>query len=201
MVQNEINNNTNLDFSCKTVELEYLSSWPKISLSIKDGELSIGDNNSDSISSIDVKFKKVFSTTDLSDIIIEKKLNLSTITVESPKIDIIINKNKPQIILNRKNIKKSENTIQLNINKLLVNNGVIKVKDNITKNDLSFNNTNVILDGIVNSSNGDFTLFTECKNVEVRNKNFNNDFNFTVNCKCLTPNKYNDIKIKEAELL
>lgn len=201
MVQNEINNNTNLDFSCKTVELEYLSSWPKISLSIKDGELSIGDNNSDSISSIDVKFKKVFSTTDLSDIIIEKKLNLSTITVESPKIDIIINKNKPQIILNRKNIKKSGNTIQLNINKLLVNNGVIKVKDNITKNDLSFNNTNVILDGIVNSSNGDFTLFTECKNVEVRNKNFNNDFNFTVNCKCLTPNKYNDIKIKEAELL
>lgn len=201
LVQNEINNNTNLDFNCETVELEYLSSWPKISLAVKNGKLSIGNHNSDSISCIDVKFKKVFSTTDLSDIIIERKLNLSNITVENPEIDIIVNKNKPQIIINKRKTKKSQNTIQLNINKLLVNNGTIKVKDNIKKNMLLFNNANVILDGTINSSDGDFSLYAECKNFKVKNKNFNNDFDFTINCKCLTPNKYNDIKIKEAELL
>lgn len=201
LVQNEINNNMNLDFSCKTVELEYLSSWPKISLAIKEGKLSIGDNYNDSISSIDIKFKKVFSTTDLSDIIIMRKLNLSSITVENPEIDIVINKNKPQIIINRRKIKKSQNSIQLNINKLFLKNGEIKIKDNINKNNLLFNNANVILDGIINSSDGDFSLYAECKKIEVKNKNFNNDFDFTVKCKCLTPNKYNDIKIKEAELL
>lgn len=98
-ITQEINNRTLLAFQCEKIELNYLDSWPSVSLTIKDGKLSVPALPADSADTLlAMKFKKISGKIQLVKFFKEQTLCVEDIFIDKADAHLELGKPLPRIL-------------------------------------------------------------------------------------------------------
>ena len=89
-VQNTVNEYTYIDFDCKKIELDYLNSWPYISLAIHEGRILIPEQKDSTYTKGSIAFHKIYSNIKLSKLLTEKSLQIEDVFIENLHDDDLI---------------------------------------------------------------------------------------------------------------
>lgn len=199
----EINNKTNLLFECKKIELNYLDSWPSISISIHEGNIHIPcQEDADSISDMfKVKFKKAFGSIQFVKLLKEQTLCIEDISIEQPDVFIALDQKFPSLIKDKTG---KNNKIQFDINQINVSNAHINFKHFKKNIETQTNLSSILLKG--NMAAKEPTLYIEAICPSFINKGktalFEKD-TISINLQgyCNIKRKFKDIYLKDTKLL
>ena len=88
LVKQELNERTNLQFDCQSIELSYWDTWPTVSISIKKGEVKLPTAESgDSVKyALSGTFERITSSLQLAGLLKNREININNIQVYEPEV-------------------------------------------------------------------------------------------------------------------
>lgn len=194
-----VNEETNISFKCKSIELEYFSTWPKISLSVNNCEMSFPSLYPDSIKEkpLQLSFVKLYSSLNITELIKNKRLCLEDLKIESPNMQYLRDIKIGKILKDYG----TETNIKTNINEIQITNGCVTITDSIQTESLHLKNINLSLKGELASEEPNFEIIFNCDSL---NSNINNlqkaNFKINLKSKCFAYNKFQKLTFKDSHL-
>ena len=196
--QKAVNEYTYIDFNCKKIELDYLNSWPYISLAIHEGEIQIPDQKDSIHSKGSITFHKLYSNIKLSKLLTDKSLQVENIFIENPQVEFFKGEKLPELLKNKKHTAK--NNLVFNINQINATDATINIKDYLEKIDLEIKEASFDLKGNLIGEQPSFNVALDCK--EIGGKSITNQLgksiSFSLKGDCQGTNKFNDINFSNT---
>lgn len=193
-VQNTVNEYTYIDFDCKKIELDYLNSWPYISLAIHEGRILIPEQKDSTYTKGSIAFHKIYSNIKLSKLLTEKSLQIEDVFIENPQVDFLKGEKLPALLKKKKKYT-NKNKIKFNINQINATDATINVKHYLEKIDIEIKKASFDFKGNLIGQQPSFYAIVDCK--EIGGKSITNllgkSVSFSLKGDCQGTNKLNDI--------
>ena len=195
-LQTELSNTVNGSFTCKSVKLSYLETWPLISISVNEGVLksspTVLKDSTLHQENLNIKFKKVFICLDVMDYIKEQKVTINKILIKEPHVYITSKQNNPINLIKKNKNSKSK----LGILEIIVQKGKINWIDKDYNLTSELKDLDLKITGNLNSLN--FSLSSNHVNVLNPQYAVNLNFPLRLNTQLAVESHNNSIKIKSA---
>ena len=150
IVNRELKEQTNIQFDCEEISLDYWTEWPSVSVIIRQGKASLpvetndGENGSDGFV---LGFHRFGGKVDLMRLITEKELLVENLFLDNAEAQIDIRSNLVPIV---KTSKRNKKQLQFNVNEIRLKNVDIAVNDSLKSLCWLLQDTNLDLDGNLN---------------------------------------------------
>ena len=119
---------TYINFDCKSIELDYLNSWPSVSLAINEGSVGLPIEKDSTITNGNLSFKKLYGNIQLKKLLSERKIQIQSITLEDPTAELSLGKRMPFIIKKDTNLnKKTTPNLDFRINQIDITNAYVNI--------------------------------------------------------------------------
>lgn len=89
-IKDAVNEYTHLKFDCKSIELDYMSSWPSISIAINEGNISFPTSLDSTTTKGDINFKKLYGEVQLRKLLTDKSIQIEGIFLENPQATVAL---------------------------------------------------------------------------------------------------------------
>lgn len=187
---------TYLKFNCKSIELDYLSSWPSVSLSINEGNIVLPNQKDSTFTNGNITFQKMHGNIQLKELLVNKRLQIENIFLQQPQIVLSLGKQNPLFLKKRKS-HTSNSKIRFHIDQIDLNNADINISIPSKEQNFHIQNTSLSIKGNLFEENSSFTLETVCKHIggSTIDKFLGNTISFSLHGKCQATKNFNDIKI------
>ena len=195
--QEVINEYTSLDFSCRSIELDYINSWPSISLEINEGFVGLPHSQDSTTTDGCVHFRKLYGNIQLRELLTQKKLQIENIFLESPEVNLKLGKQIP-LILKTPQKNKAKNKLAFNINQIDITNSNLYIKKK--NKDLIIKDATLSIRGSLMNDNPSFTISTKCKELsgQAITKLFGKGVSFSLEGECKGTSKYNTLELSNT---
>lgn len=192
-----INEYTSLDFTCRSIELDYINSWPSISLEINEGSVSLPHSQDTTTTDGSVYFRKLYGNIQLRELLTQKKLQIENVSLENPEVNLNLRKQMPLII---KTIKKNktENKLAFNIKQIDITNADLYIKKK--NNNFILKDATLSIRGNLMSENPSFTINTKCNELsgQTISKLLGKGVSFSLEGECKGTSKFNNIALNNT---
>ena len=155
---------THLQFDCRSIELEYLNSWPSVSIAINDGKINIPVQQDTIFTSGNVSFKKLYGNIQLSELLKHKKIQLENIHLQHANSDWNIGKQMPNII-KKKSSGPLKEKISFSVDQINVTNADINIYSLKNKEHFQLQETSIIINGDFITKNPSCAIKVNCEKV------------------------------------
>lgn len=196
--QNAVKEYTYIDFDCKKIELDYLNTWPYISLAIHEGKIQIPDQKDSIYSKGSITFHKLYSNIKLSKLLTDRSLQVENIFIENPQVEFFKGEKLPELLKNKKHT--TNNNIVFNVNQINATDAAINIKHYLEKIDLEIKEASLDFKGNLIGQQPSFSVAIDCKEIGGQSitRQLGKSISFSMNGDCQGSNKFNDINFSNT---
>lgn len=196
----EVNERTHIRFECEKVELNYLDSWPSISLSLYKGRASIPTQTpSDSVADVlQVKFEKVFGNVQLLKLLKEQALCVEGIFIDEPDVLIELGEVFPPLLKTREKGQKSP--MLFDIDQINVSDAHLHFKHRKKGFETKADHLSAVVKGNLAATQPSFYIETSCTALHGTGKSDleGQEVAFSLQGHCDATKNFNDITLKDT---
>lgn len=195
IVKEAIKEHTHLVFDCKTIELDYMDSWPSISIAIHEGNVSLPTKQDSTKTQGEVHFHKLYGNIQLRELLTNKTIQLESIFLEKPQAKITLGHQFPQILKDTKGKNNFKNKISFQIDQICLENANLCF-DHVVKNThIELQNASINIDGDLTSQNPLFKTTIDCPQIGGKSITgiFGKEVAFSLEGKCQGIEKFKSI--------
>ena len=157
---------TYIDFDCKSIELDYLNSWPSLSLAINEGSVGLPNEKDSTITNGNLSFKKLYGNIQLKKLLSERKIQIQGITLEDPTAELSLGKRMPFIIKKDTNLtKKASSNVDFSIKQINITNANININKKKNNQNFEIRNASLVIKGELTGNEPSFIIKTNCKEI------------------------------------
>lgn len=201
LLTREVNRHTIIQLECQKVELNYLDSWPSISLSINEGRARIPmQTPEDSVSDIvNVKFKKISGNIQLLKLLKEQTLCIEDIFIDGAEACLEIGQPFPHI-LKAEAKEKKKGQILFDIKQINLSNARLHFRNQKKGIDIEASPVSATIKGNLAAARPSFSIETSC--TSLCSKGETNlplqGVAFSLQGRCDATEHFNDITLKDT---
>lgn len=197
----EVNKHTHLQFECQKIELNYLDSWPSISLSIYGGKAHIPmQMPTDSASDIlNVKFEKISGNIQLLKLLKEQTLCIEDIFIDKPDVFMEISHQLPSILKTETKEKKNKQ-ILFDIKQINISNAHLHLRHQKKGIEAEASQMSAVIKGDLAAACPSFSIKTSCTSLcnKVKGSLPIQDIAFSLQGHCDATEHFNDITLRDT---
>ena len=198
LIKQEVNERTNLQFDCQSIELSYWNTWPAVSISIRKGYVrlpaAVAD---DSVSyALSGTFDKVTGTLQFARLLKNKEVNINNIQVYQPDVRYV-NGIRLLPILKQEKPAAGEK-VRLQINRIKIRDGKLSYQ---TKKGVRWNMAQVQAEmaGELDAQDADLDVVLEIPEIRSNHKFIpNRNLSLRLNSHCVTADCFKTVTLKGA---
>ena len=197
--KNIVNEYTYVDFECEKIELDYLNSWPSISLAVHKGEIRTPVQEDSTYNQVHIVFQKLYGNIQLSKLLTEKSLQIETVSIENPEANIL--KGKKNSILLKKNVKKSStDKIKFKIDQINVANASLNIKHYLKDLNFEIKNASLMVKGNLTGQQPSFKMAIDCGQIggKTITDKLGKGISFSLKGNCQGTKNFNDITLNNT---
>lgn len=198
----EVNERTHIRFECQKVELDYLDSWPSISLSIHEGKAHIPmQAPTDSVTDIlNVKFKKIFGNIRLLKLLKEQTLCIENIFIDEPDVFMELSRHFPTILKTNNNKKREQ--MLFDIEQINISDAHLHFRHQKKGIEAEADHVSVVIKGNPATAQPSFSIETTCTSLRSKGKTALPDQGIAISLQghCNATEHFNDITLKDTRL-
>ena len=199
LVKQELNERTNLQFDCQSIELSYWDTWPTVSISIKKGEVKLPTAESgDSVKyALSGTFERITSSLQLAGLLKNREININNIQVYEPEVCYVSGRRLLPIAKPKK--QGSGQKVRLQINRVKVHEGTLSYQSKKGHRwDLSQANAEVT--GELDAQTADLDVVLQIPRITSNLKLVSNkNLSLTFNSHCTTTNRFKSVTLEGAK--
>lgn len=198
-IKQAVKEHTYLTFDCQSIELNYLSSWPSISLVINEGTINLPENKDTLTTEGGIVFHQLKGNIQLKELLAKRKIQLDEISLERPQVKLSAGAQMPILL---KDSTETNDQISFSINNIDINNAHINVKQKQSKAEYELLDMSLTIDGDLASKEPEISLVAECKKVggHTITNQFGKELSLVLQGQCIGTNKLNDITFVNTSL-
>lgn len=197
----EVNERTHIQFECQKIELNYLDSWPSISLSIHEGKARIPMKTpTDSVTdAINIKFGKLFGNVQLLKLLKEQTLCIESIFIDESDMFMELGQQLPPILKPRKKEKKKKQ-ILFDIKRINLSDAHLHLRHRKKGFEAEADRLSAVIKGNLAAPQPSFDIETSCAALRGKGKAnlLGQDVAFSLQGHCKATEHFNDITLKET---
>ena len=192
---------TYIDFDCKSIELDYLNSWPSLSLAINEGSVGLPNEKDSTITNGNLSFKKLYGNIQLKKLLSERKIQIQGITLEDPTAELSLGKRMPFIIKKDTNLtKKASSNVDFSIKQINITNANININKKKNNQNFEIRNASLAIKGELTGNEPSFIIKADCKEIggHTITKLLGKEISFHLEGECKGTDKFNNITLNNA---
>lgn len=201
LLMREVNERTHIQFECQKIELDYLDSWPSISLSIREGKVRIPVKTpTDSVTDvISVEFGKVFGNIQLLKLLKEQTLCIENIFIDEPDMIMELGQQLSPILKTTKKEKK-EKQISFDIRQINISDAHLHLRHRKKGLETEADRLSAVIKGDLATAQPSFDIEATCASLCSRGKaNFlEQEIAFSLQGHCDATEHFNDITLSDT---
>lgn len=196
LVKQEVNERTNLQFDCQSIELSYWDTWPAVSISIKKGDIrlpavAMGDSVQYALSGT---FDKVTGTLQLTRLLKSKEININNIQVYQPDIHYVNSARLLPILKQEKS--NAGKKVRLQINRIKIHEGSFSYQ---TKKGVCWDMERIQaqMTGELDAQDADLDVVLEIPEIHSNHKFIpNRNLSLQLNSRCITADRFKTVTLE-----
>ena len=192
---------TYIDFDCKSIELDYLNSWPSLSLAINEGSVGLPNEKDSTITNGNLSFKKLYGNIQLKKLLSERKIQIQGITLEDPTAELSLGKRMPLILKNDMNLNKNTiPNVDFRINQIDITNAFVNINTKKNNQNIEIRNASLVIKGDLTGNEPSFIIKTDCKEIggHTIKKLLGKEISFNLEGECKGTEKFNNITLNNT---
>lgn len=200
LLTQEVNERTHILFDCRRIELNYMDSWPSISLSIHDGKARIPAQTPDSVTDIlDVRFKRASGNIQLLKLLKEQTLCIENILIDEPDLFLELDRPLPPILKEEKREKQGQQ-ILFDIKRINVSDAHLHLRNGQKGFEAEACRTSVSAKGNLTAAQPSFDIEASCPTLRCKTKGVlpKQDLSFSLQGHCNATEHFNDLTLKDT---
>ena len=162
-IKQAVKEHTFLTFDCQSIELNYLSSWPSISLVINEGTINLPENKDTLTTEGGIVFHQLKGNIQLKELLAKRKLQFDEISLERPLVKLSAGAQMPILL---KDSTETNDQISFSINNIDINNAHINVKQKQSKAEYELQDMSLTINGDLASKEPEILSSPNAKKLE-----------------------------------
>lgn len=190
-----LSEHTYLKFDCESIELDYLSSWPSISLAINKGKIELPNQEDSIITNGNLSFQKLHGNIQLSKLLTTHELQIENVFLQQPELNIKLGIQKPCLLKKKDQTTQTFPKVYFHINQIDINNADINISTLKKKQEFCIQNTSLSIKGNLFDKEPTFTITSDCEQIGGRTITslLGNTFSLSLKGECQATEKFNAI--------
>ena len=199
-IKDAVNEYTHLKFDCKSVELDYMSSWPSISIAINEGNISLPTSLDSTTTKGDINFKKLYGEVQFRKLLTDKSIQIEGIFLENPQATVALGTQMPPILKNKDERTVSNTKINFSMNQIHAQKIGFNIR-HISKDDqIVIQDANIGIEGDLASQNPSFKATISCPQIGGKTITdiLGEDVSFSLQTECHGTEFFNNISLSNT---